>query len=364
MFKTMRQCLILCLPVLLAAVSTAESAQPCVPLNGSQVIVWHAGSLSAAFKTIETDFTCQTGIAVSDNSAGSLDIVRQVTAGGKAADIVAPADYLDIDLFLKPAGYAHWDIRFAEGKMVLAYCLGAGPVCGGASKQSASIAGAGTWGPPNSPTSDSIPNAVSTWYQLLTTSGVTIGGSYLYLDPSGYRAPMIFHLAQNFYQVANLYDNLLEHYFAIPATSASSANKLGAQYDYSLTYQHSAYANSLSDPNYRYVNLPDNINLGNSALNCSYQQAGIAQPGLFGNGFVSLPASRVIWGVTMLTNAPNPNNAVAFLNFLLGPDGEGALTADGPAPISPPVVTLRDYPNLPNSLKSRVHIDSGFEECL
>ena len=31
------------------------------------------------------------------------------------------ADYLDIDLFMKPAGYANFNIVFAHGRMVLAY---------------------------------------------------------------------------------------------------------------------------------------------------------------------------------------------------------------------------------------------------
>jgi hypothetical protein len=40
---------------------------------------------------------------------------------GKAADFVAPADFLDMDLFLKPAGYADYDIKFAATKMVFGY---------------------------------------------------------------------------------------------------------------------------------------------------------------------------------------------------------------------------------------------------
>ena len=54
-------------------------------------------------------------------TGGSVDLVRQVTAGGKPADIVASADYVDIDDFLKPAGAASYDIVFANGRMVLGY---------------------------------------------------------------------------------------------------------------------------------------------------------------------------------------------------------------------------------------------------
>ena len=45
---------------------------------------------------------------------GSVDAGRQITAGGQACDLYAPADYLDIDLFMKPAGYADFTIVFAR----------------------------------------------------------------------------------------------------------------------------------------------------------------------------------------------------------------------------------------------------------
>jgi ABC-type molybdate transport system substrate-binding protein len=68
----------------------------CVATSGQQLIVYHAGSLSAAFTPVEQAFTCQTGIQVQDLTGGSVDLLRQVTAGGKPADIVATADYVDI----------------------------------------------------------------------------------------------------------------------------------------------------------------------------------------------------------------------------------------------------------------------------
>ena len=43
-----------------------------------KVIIYHAGSLSAAFTPIEKAFVCSTGIQVIDCSGGSLDLARQL----------------------------------------------------------------------------------------------------------------------------------------------------------------------------------------------------------------------------------------------------------------------------------------------
>src|ERR1700694_12418 len=105
---------------LLAPLAAAQPSN-CVQLSRQQLIVYHAGSLSAAFTPVEQAFTCQSGVQVQDMTGGSVDLMRQVTAGGKPADIVATADYVDIDNFLKPAGVASYDIVFAHGRIVLAY---------------------------------------------------------------------------------------------------------------------------------------------------------------------------------------------------------------------------------------------------
>ena len=343
-----RRQFVVCLLVVAAfLIYGAVPTQAACPTGTPQVTIFHAGSLTTAFKAIETAFTAQTGICVNDASYGSLDLVRQVTAGGQAADIVAPADYLAIDLFLKPGGYADYNILFANGAMVLGYL------------QSDIVTAKGYTIADNIPFNPpaSVPNAVSNWYNVLLQSNITVGGSHLYLDPSGYRAPMIFLLSQIYYDVPNLYNDLLEHYVAIPADGSPSGTfALGTNYNFQLIYEHSALATAQTNPNYRYVNLPGDINLGDTATNCYYQQAVIVEPDLLGTGFIPLPASRVTWGVTILNNAPNAANAVSFLQYLLGTAGQSALTTNGPAPIIPAVVSREDYRKIPSALQSLVQI--------
>ena len=155
----------------LAFAPSAEAQTPnCVPPSNQQIIIYRAGSLSRAFKPLEAAFTCQTGIQVKDMAMGSVDAGRQITAGEAPCDLYAPADYSVIDLFMKPAGYADFNIVFARGKMVLAYSARAL-----AEKKLPPIteSDSAPFHPPSS-----IPQASAKWYEILMMPGVVIGGGH------------------------------------------------------------------------------------------------------------------------------------------------------------------------------------------
>jgi molybdate/tungstate transport system substrate-binding protein len=302
-----------------AAARTSQPAESdCVQASGQQVIVYHAGSLTAAFTPVEKAFTCHTGVEVQDMTGGSVDLLRQVTAGAKAADIVATADYVDIDHLLKPANAASFNVVFARGRMVLAYTAsGVGP--NGKDLPPLVDPSAAPFNPPAS-----VPTAVDDWYRILLAPGVTVGGSHPFLDPSGYRAHLMFQLAQAHYGTPNLSNDLLEHYLALPATPPANAFVLGKQYDFQLIYEHSAAAAAKSNPDHRYAYLPDDIDLSNPAKNDLYAQAAIDLPGLGIPGTdptATIPATRVAWGLTVLNNAPHRENAIRLLQVLFAPDG-------------------------------------------
>ena len=331
----------------LASAATAQ-IPVCAPLSSQQLIIYRAGSLTPAFTPLEAAFTCQTGIQVKDVAMGSVDAARQIAAGGQTCDLYAPADYLDIDLFMKPAGYANFNIVFAQGKMVLAYSES-----GVAKKKLPPIAEPGSkpFHPPNS-----IPRAAANWYKMLTMPGVAIGGGQPFLDPGAYRAPMIFQLAEAYYKVPNLYNNLLEH-LMIPGPEASGS-AFGTRFDFQFTYEHSAQATASTNPDYRYVNIPDEINMSDPAKNPYYRQhAVVVLPGLGTSRSartIAVPGTRVAWGITLLKDAPNRENAIKFLQLLLSPIGTAALKDNGPMPISPALVTSADFRRLPEVLRPLV----------
>ena len=278
---------------------------------------------------------------------GSVDAGRQITAGGQACDLYAPADYLDIDLFMKPAGYANFNIIFAHGRMVLAYLASSL-----AAKKLPPIAEPGS--PPFKPPK-SAPSAAAKWYEILTMPGVAIGGGNPFLDPGAYRGPMIFQLAELFYKVPNLYNNLLEH-LVVPGPNAEIA--LGRGFDFQLIYEHNAQATANANSDYRYVNLPDEINLSDEAKNAYYREHSVVVlPGLGtpqSARTITVPGARVAWGITVMKDAPNRENALKFLQLLLGPTGTASLNENGPAPISPAIVSSGDFRKLPESLRPLV----------
>jgi molybdate/tungstate transport system substrate-binding protein len=340
----------------LSLISTATGQTPtgqtksCVPPSGQEIIIYRAGSLTRAFKPLEAAFTCQTGVQVKDNAMGSVDAARQITAGGHACDLYAPADYSDIDLFMKPARYASFNIVFAQGRMVLAYSASSV-----AEKKLPPIADAGgvAFNPPNS-----VPKASANWYEILTTPGVTIGGGNPFLDPGAYRAYMIFQLAENYYKVANLSNNLMEH-IVIPGAdhSVPPVPALGKRFDFQLIYEHGAQAMAAINPDFRYADLPDEINLSDPARNSYYSHSVVVVPGLGtpqSAQTIAVPGTRVAWGITLLRDAPNRENAVKFLQLLLSPTGVAMLKENGPMPIEPAFVSPADYRKLPESLRPLV----------
>ena len=315
MARTIRL-LLTCTIALLVALAASAGAQAQAT---NQLNLCHAGSVSGVFTAAANQFKSQyPNVAIKDSAGGSLALLRQAANGITPCDIYASADYTNIDLLLKPAGLADYNIIFAQGRMVLAY-LASDP-------STAGIAAPGKFDPPGT-----IPEAAPNWYKILLAPGVRIGGGHPFLDPGAYRSHLIFQLAQTYYKVPDLYDSLLEHYLVMAGAGAAHTPgspapfALGKQYNFQLGYEHGAQAAAKKNPDYRYVYLPDSVDLSNSAKNGYYSQAVIVVPGLGLPGTaqsVTIPATRVAWGVTILNKTPNRENAIKFLQILLGSTGK------------------------------------------
>src|SRR4030095_3552174 len=143
----------------------------------------------------------------------------------------------------------------------------------------------------------SIPQVTGQWYEALTAPGVRISGAHPFMDPGGYRAHLIFELAQAHHKVPGLYNALLQHYQVNVAdpTSTAPAPALGKDFNFQFTYEHNAARTAKSDTSYRYARLPREIDPADARAN---YDASIAIPGLVIPGAaasVTIPASVVEW---------------------------------------------------------------------
>ncbi len=111
------------------------------------------------------------------------------------------------------------------------------------------------------------------------------------------------------------------------------------------------------------MNLPDEIGMSDPAKDSYYRQHAVVDlPGLGTSRSartIAVPAARLAWGLTLMKDAPNRENAIKFLQLLLGPTGTAALegVTTVPLPIAPALVSPADFPMLPGSLRPLVRID-------
>jgi ABC-type molybdate transport system substrate-binding protein len=324
-----------CMASLVVCVAGAANATPCAP-GSPQLVVSHAGSLTSSFLPVEALFTERTGVCVVDLSGGSVKLARQLLQDRGSVDIFASADAEVNDRLLKPAGLVTHSMRFAQGAMVLVYTT--------ASKQAATIA--------TSSGAGAVPEAAPDWYAQLTGPGVLIGGSHPFLDPGGYRADMVFQLAQLHSRSPQLYNELLSHYVI-----SRPGDAIGKSFDYQFTYEHSARAALAADRSgaYRYATLPDAVNMGAPTPHNRYAAAGVTMPGIDGpvSPTVRIPATRVTWGLSIVEGAPHRQAAEQFLQLFFSAEGV-ALRAAGPAPIDPPLASRADIAHLAPSLRKLV----------
>jgi molybdate/tungstate transport system substrate-binding protein len=321
-------------PVTTGPIPTAPPAAALVtrpataPVKRTPLVVFCAGSLILPFDELEKAFEAQNpDVEVLGESHGSIQVIRHVTDIHMKIDVVATADHSLIPMLMytttdpdtgKP--YASWYIRFAGNRLALAYTS-------------------------RSKFADQVND--QTWYEVITRPGVRVGLADPRFDASGYRALMALKLAEGFYGKAGLLNNLIKGQFQYPISvfeddsgteitvpeiletnTGSGIVVRGASVellallesgdlDYSFEYE-----SVIRQHNLQMVALPDEINLGSAQQSQMYGSVVVK---LDFRRFVSVkPVFRgepIGYGITIPSNAPQPELAHRFIEFLLGPQG-------------------------------------------
>jgi molybdate/tungstate transport system substrate-binding protein len=294
-------------------VATAEQLQ-------GELIVFHAGSLGVPFHLIATAFEeAHPDVTVLREAAGSRTCARKISELGRQCDVFASADYTVIDELLIPE-YARWNIPLATNELVLAYNEG--------SRMSDKING-------------------DNWYHILQMDEITYGRSDPDSDPCGYRSVLTIKLAESHYRQPGLTGTLLakDREAIRPRETDLLALLDVGHIDYLFIYRSVAFQHHLE-----ILKLPPEINLGQPLLADFYRTATLEIAGKSPGTTITKRGEPMLYGVTIPTDSPHPELALAFMQFLLADDkGMQILAEQGqPGMVPSPTPT---WSNIPASLQ-------------
>jgi molybdate/tungstate transport system substrate-binding protein len=269
------------------------------------VIIFHAGSLSVPFSKLREEYEKKNpGVKILLEPAGSLVCARKITELKKPCDIMASADYFVINELLIP-DYTHWGIRFATNEIVIAYTS-------------------------KSEYADEINQG--NWMDVLQRDDVIYGRSDPDNDPCGYRTVIVFHLAEKYYNSTGLSDKFISKNkdYIRPKEVDLVALMESNAIDYMFQYKSVAIQHGL-----KFIELPDEINLGNPGMNEKYNKVVIDVNGSKPGEKIKVTGEYINYSLTVLNNAPNSKDAIGFISFLLSREGIEILKQNGQEAIIP-----------------------------
>lgn len=274
-------------------------------LSGTLRII-HAGSLTVPVKEISEAFKSENpGVKILTEAWGSKAGARRISDLGQPCDVFISADYKVIDRFLIP-GHASWNIPFAGNEMTIVYHE-------------------------KSRYAEDINK--DNWYEIFLRDDVIYGRSDPNSDPCGVRAVLTSKLAERFYAIPNLADNILSRHqnFIRPKETDLLALLEKNALDYIFIYRSVAEQHGL-----KYLVLPDEINLKNPELNPCYAEVDVEVLGTKPGETYKEIGEAMVYGITIPEQTENPELAMEFVKFFLSKDqGLKILKKNGQNPLVP-----------------------------
>ncbi len=270
-----------------------------------ELIIFHAGSLSVPFTELKQQYEKQNpGVRVLLEPAGSLVCARKITELKKPCDIMASADYFVINQLLIPE-YTDWSIRFATNEIVIAYT------------EKAAYSGEIT---------------ADNWIDVLQKEDVIYGRADPDNDPCGYRTIMTFLLAEKYYNRKGISDSfvLKNKDFVRPKEVDLIALMEANAIDYMFQYKSVAIQHGL-----KFIELPDEINLGNPSMSQLYGSVYVDVVGNKPGTTMRVTGEFINYSLTILEDAPHSKDALDFVSFLLSKEGMDVFRKNGQEPMIP-----------------------------
>ena len=282
----------------------------CVKRGGDgatgELVVFHAGSLSVPFGRLADIFEAKyPDVKVLAEAAGSRHCARKVSDLGRECDVLASADYKVVENLLMDE-YADHNICFATNEMGIAFRSG-------------------------SRLADKF--GVDNWWEILLDDDVAIGRSDPDSDPCGYRALMVFQLAEKHYGVSGLAEKLAARdKFIRPKETDLLALLESGQIDYVMIYRSVALQHGLE-----VLELPAEINLSSEKYAEFYLQAEVEVSGKKPGEKITRRGEAMVYSVTIPKTVRNRQGAKAWVELLLSDEGRSVMEACGQKSITPAV---------------------------
>ena len=285
---------LLCLVLAIAACQQRSDRGGSVAIDS--LVVYEAASLAVPMRAALDSFSRRGGATVAQEEHGaSLELARRLTELHRIPDVIALADQEVFPQMLMP-GMVRWYATFARNRMVIAFT--------GRSRHATEVTAAN-------------------WWAVLLRDDVLVGRTDPELAPAGYRALIVYRLAEAYYHEPGLATRLEAR--TPPRLMRGNAAELAAllaagELDYIVEYESLARAQ-----HFRYITLPESIDLGEASRADTYASASVRVAR--GHDTVELHGVPIRYGVAIPRASPHPATAERFVRFLLGANGRAILRA-------------------------------------
>lgn len=278
-----------------AASLSIASAQRSFAQTLTVLDVPYAGSMGSMMEgPIKSTAASALSIDIHGRAQGSDALAKLIVAGSIPADVFIPVTRGPMMTVLK-AGKASAGIPVARTEMVIAYS----PKSKYAQQFADAAAGK---------------RGAMPWYHVLQQPGIRFGRTDPLTDPQGRNIIYTFQLAELYYKQKGLTQKVLgdnvntTQIFAEPTVEARlQSGELDAA---------SAYKIQPGPFNLPFINLPDEINLGNQSMRDRYQQASLTLADK------TLHPDALVYYAAVITGSPHADKADAFVKWLTSPNGQ------------------------------------------
>ncbi len=286
------------------------------------VSVAYAGSLVNLMEHhLGPAFSQATVYGYEGRGAGSVALANQIKSKLIAPDVFISASKAAYKPLQGAANgdIVSWYLTFAGNSMVIGY--------NSKSQLAARFAAAASGAEP--------------WYQVLETPGLRLGRTDPKLDPKGVNTLYTLQLAETYYQQPGLKAKIIgtdENSAQIFPEEELVARLTAGQLDAGFFY-----LNEAKEAGIPYIALPKQIDLSDPSLASAYAAATYTTA----TGTVQHGAP-ILFSVTIPATAKNEAGAVAFVQYLLGKQGQALLASGGFLTV--PITFTGDAAKLPPGL--------------